>query len=195
MVWHPLLRIRKSLPNSALVVVVNSFLSKDLVVLFSFDMIIQSMLKWWSCHSQWKLDWVKERGSRYLYLSLDSTEKKKGKVCGIIFSHLLFLNILYHLFSLYIWFCCYLCCIYFIHTGLQLSVRLSFTADFELVCTDLLGLEAYSWQEDFTQRHKITGSKSEMGKGVIFILWRICLRSSAMFHFCISLSSFSEHFS
>lgn len=44
---------------------------------------------------------------------------------------------------------------------------LSFTADFELVCADLLGPEAYSRQKDFTQRCKSTGSKTRTGRGVI----------------------------
>lgn len=44
---------------------------------------------------------------------------------------------------------------------------LSFTADSELVCADLLGLEAYSRQEDFTQRFKSTGSKTGTAEGVI----------------------------
>lgn len=44
---------------------------------------------------------------------------------------------------------------------------ITFIADSQLVCADLLGLEAYSWQEDFTQRCKSTGSKTGTEEGVV----------------------------
>lgn len=43
----------------------------------------------------------------------------------------------------------------------------TFIADSQLVCADLLGLEAYSWQEDFTQRCKNTGNKTGTGESII----------------------------